>query len=132
MTGFFFSFRLYSASADKTVKSWDLKKKEILYSFEGHEDWVNSLKVFEDVLFTGSRDLTAKCWSTKNGNCLFTFKGHENSIRTIDVDWMAGTLCTAGKDKTVRGWDIEVSNYFWKEIAYIDFIFEDWKTKICY
>lgn len=99
---------MYSASGDKTVRSWDIKTGKMLYLFEGHTDWVNALKAFSEVLFTGSRDLTAKCWSTKNGACLFTFVGHENSIRTIDVSLDFQTMCTAGKDKTVRGWDIQV------------------------
>jgi WD40 repeat protein len=90
---------LYTASSDKTIKSWDVFAKKPLFTFHGHTDWVNSIAVTPKCLFSGSRDKTVKIWNIATGELLHTFTGHTESVRAISVSWEKGVLVSAGKDK---------------------------------
>ena len=60
---------LFSASADKTAKLWDVNQGKSLRDFNGHADAVISLNVSRDgaKIVTGSNDQTARVWNVADG-----------------------------------------------------------------
>lgn len=66
---------LYTCSADKTVRVYNLVSRKCIGVFEGHSSKVNCLMVTHtpkkySVLFTGSSDHTIRCYNTKTRECL--------------------------------------------------------------
>jgi WD40 repeat protein len=57
-----------SASADRTLRLWDLETGAELRRFEGHEDWVLSVTVLADRhTLSGSHDRTLRLWNLETG-----------------------------------------------------------------
>jgi centriolar protein POC1 len=58
---------LVSASDDKLVKIWDVKKKKFTLSFAGHKNWVRSavFSIDSRVVASGSDDRTVKLWDVQ-------------------------------------------------------------------
>eukprot|EP00760_Papus_ankaliazontas_P033794 PhM_4_TR6742/c0_g1_i1/m.71748 len=84
---FYYEGKLYSSSADSTVRSWSLSKKRAEMVFKGHRALVAALCATHSNnhtgLYSGSDDETIKQWNTETGICVHTFKGHEAAINTI-------------------------------------------------
>lgn len=79
--------RLYSGSADNTIKVWDLSEVHPTWSrvtckmtFLGHTATVRCLQVNESILISGSYDCTLKIWDIKTGICEKTLRGHTGSV----------------------------------------------------
>ncbi len=73
--------RLFSGSADFSIKVWDLSEVHETWSrvtckktFLGHTDKVRCLQVNGDVLISGSYDDTLKIWDIKTGECVNTLR----------------------------------------------------------
>ena len=97
---------LFTASMDKTVRSWDISLGRCMKVFEGHENGVLSLQVYRTMLYTGSTDGTAKAWVIEFGECTRTFKGHEHSVNCLAVaggirEWIR----TKKSNRTFNGTD---------------------------
>eukprot|EP00660_Eupelagonema_oceanica_P005727 gene5727-12836_t len=59
--------RVYSASADKTVRVWDAEAGAEVGRFEGHADWVWSVAVSPDGrrVYSASGDKTVRVWDAE-------------------------------------------------------------------
>jgi hypothetical protein len=68
--------RVVSASADKTLKVWDLESGRTLATMEGHVDWVHACAVTPDGrrVVSASADKTLKVWDLESRACLFTHR----------------------------------------------------------
>ena len=100
---------LYSASADKTVKQWDVTRQQYIRSFIGHTDAVTC--VFADNLFvlTGGKDNTARVWSHTDATQLRALTGHTNYVTGIvRVNTFAYTACD---DNFVRKYDVSTGTF---------------------
>ena len=55
---------LFSSSADKTIKIWQLSTGEVLQTLTGHSGTVNAISLSPDgkLLASGSADKTIKIW----------------------------------------------------------------------
>nr|XP_035117837.2 zinc finger protein 106 isoform X4 [Callithrix jacchus] len=65
---------LYTCSADKTVRVYNLVSRKCIGVFEGHTSKVNCLLVTQTsgknaALYTGSSDHTIRCYNVKNREC---------------------------------------------------------------
>lgn len=67
---------LLSASADKTVKVWDLDRYDLIASLEGHSNSVQALAITGDGRFaiSASEDRTLKLWDLKSHLLVHTFE----------------------------------------------------------
>ncbi|HMC67411.1 MAG TPA: hypothetical protein VKI65_20925, partial [Gemmataceae bacterium] len=76
---------LASASADKTVKLWDVDKGEAMATMRGHQDHVAAVAFSPDSrkLASGSYDQTAKLWDTATRQELMTLRGHRGVVWSI-------------------------------------------------
>ncbi|XP_040476438.1 zinc finger protein 106 isoform X2 [Ursus maritimus] len=66
---------LYSCSADKTVRAYNLVSRKCIGVFEGHASKVNCLLVTQTsgknaALYTGSSDHTIRCYNVKTRECV--------------------------------------------------------------
>ncbi|XP_008583458.1 PREDICTED: zinc finger protein 106 isoform X1 [Galeopterus variegatus] len=66
---------LYTCSADKTVRVYNLVSRKCIGIFEGHTSKVNSLLVTQTcgknaTLYTGSSDHTIRCYNVKTQECV--------------------------------------------------------------
>lgn len=66
---------LYTCSADKTVRVYNLVNRKCIGVFEGHTSKVNCLLVIQTsgknaALFTGSSDHTIRCYTVKTRECM--------------------------------------------------------------
>jgi WD40 repeat protein len=97
-----------SASADCTLKLWDVASGRELRSFAGHADAVGACALSADGarLVSGSRDETLKLWDVASGLELRSFAGHENSVNACALSANGARLVSGSKDCTLKLWDV--------------------------
>ncbi|XP_073410277.1 zinc finger protein 106 isoform X2 [Dendrobates tinctorius] len=84
-----FGGTLYTCSADKSVRAYNLVTRTCEGVFEGHTSKVNCLLVSHwknAVLFTGSSDHTVRCFSIKSRECIETLNLGER-VLCLHVRW---------------------------------------------
>ena len=106
--------RLFSGSADNSIKVWDLSEVHPTWSrvtckmtFLGHTDKVRCLQVNSelDILISGSYDNCLKIWDIKTGQCKKTLTGHTDSVLCLQFDHEK--IISGSADKTIRIWNFE-------------------------
>ncbi len=107
---------ILSASADNTIKLWDLEISSLIRTISGHAGSVNVLRVTRQWgkphLVSGSADKSIKIWD-RDGRLLRTILGHEGSVTClddIDAGLMRQFIVSGSGDGTVRLWDQEGQN----------------------
>jgi WD40 repeat protein len=106
---------LASGSHDKTIKIWDLAKKEArTLQWREEPARVNAVAFSPDgkILVSGNDDKTVKLWNVGTGEELFTFTGHKDKVYSVAFSPDGKTIASGSKDKTIKLWSID--NY--KEI----------------
>jgi WD40 repeat protein len=101
--------RAVSASADKTLKVWDLKSGRALRTLEGHSDSVSSVALTVDGMraVSASADQTLKVWDLESGRTLRTLKGHSSRVNSVALTADGKRALSASADKTLKVWDLE-------------------------
>ena len=99
--------RLASGSKDKTVRLWDLTRKDEWITLQKHTGWINALAFSPDgeMLASGSTDKTGQLWDTTTGEPLATLTGHINGITTLAFSPDGTTLASGSADGTIRFWN---------------------------
>lgn len=99
-----------SASWDKTLRLWDLKRGTTIRSFVGHTSDVFSTAFSPDnrQIVSGSRDKTIKLWNTL-AECKYTVEKDAHTdwvscVRFSPVD--SPLIVSCGWDKLVKVWNI--------------------------
>jgi WD40 repeat protein len=72
-----------SASADKTIRKWDMSTCGCLQVFNGHTSTVNKIICTGDFIFSVSYDKTTRCWDFDTGECIRVFIGHKGNVSSI-------------------------------------------------
>ncbi len=98
-----------SASADKTLKVWDLETGGCHATFQGHTKFVGNVVVTPDgkTVVSASEDKTLKVWDLATGHCRVTFEGHAGFARGMVVTPDGKTVVSASADQTLKVWDLE-------------------------
>ncbi len=99
---------LFSASADKTIRAWDIASRRCVQVLEEHTRPVLCLAVCvkHDKLFSGSYDCTVRVWNLSTYRRITFLQGHTDAVRALQV-YNDTTLYTASYDNTIRAYDIE-------------------------
>ncbi|MEM1308220.1 MAG: serine/threonine-protein kinase [Cyanobacteria bacterium P01_H01_bin.153] len=99
--------RFVSASADSTIRLWDLSNGEVLQTFVGHETFVNALILSPDerTLYSGSASGAMLAWNIATGEQQATFAGHEGAVNYLDRSPDGRLLVSASSDGTIKIWE---------------------------
>lgn len=126
---------LASASADKTIKLWNLVTGQEIRTLQGHASFINYLVISPDgqILASASADKTIKIWNLTTGQIIRTITGHDNYVNYLAMSPDGQMLVSASADKTIKVWNLTTG----KEIrtlkghpTYIDYfvISPDWQN----
>ncbi|HEY9707281.1 MAG TPA: hypothetical protein V6D48_03665, partial [Oculatellaceae cyanobacterium] len=98
-----------SASADGTLRVWDLKSGQSLRTLEGHTASVNAVTVTPDgqQAVSVSADGTLRVWDLKSGQSLPTVEGHTAPVNAVAVTPKGQQAISASLDGTLRVWDLK-------------------------
>jgi WD40 repeat protein/serine/threonine protein kinase len=99
--------RLASASADKTVKVWDVATRQERLTLKGHTDRVTSVTFSPDgaLLASASEDNSVRVWDAVTGRERLTLRVHTRPVMSVAFSPDGSRLASAGRDDTVRVWD---------------------------
>jgi len=98
-----------SASADKTLKLWNIEQEKAVRTFEGHIDAVIEIAVLPDGqhFVSASGDNTLKLWNIEQEKAVRTFKGHFDVVHGIAMLPDGQHFVSASADNTLKLWNIE-------------------------
>jgi WD40 repeat protein/energy-coupling factor transporter ATP-binding protein EcfA2 len=99
---------LASASADQTVKLWDVGKRHELATLHGHSSLVHSVAFSPDgkTLASAGADRTVRLWDLGTRHELAMLQGHSDSVFSVAFSPDGKTLASASADRTVKLWDL--------------------------
>ena len=98
-----------SASADNTIRIWDMEDKQCIAIFRGHNDQVRAVAISPDGLraISGSDDKTVRIWDIQTGKCLIVLEGHTDTVWSVAISSDGLRAISSSYDKTARVWDIQ-------------------------
>ena len=100
--------RVVSASADTTLKVWDLSSGQAVATLQGHSAWVFACAVTPDGqrVVSASADKTLKVWDLVSGQAVATLQGHADWVLACAVTPDSRNVVSASADKTLKVWDL--------------------------
>ena len=103
---------IVSASADKTLKLWDVPTGAIRFTLEGHSAPVTCCAISPagNRVFSGSEDGTVRIWNAYTGNELLTLSGHKGAVTDCAISPDGAWIVSASADKTLKLWDVHTMN----------------------
>ncbi|MDX3800650.1 trypsin-like peptidase domain-containing protein [Streptomyces sp. AK04-3B] len=98
---------LASASADKTVRLWDVATGKPGPVLRGPADVVWSVAFSPDgrTVAGASADRTVRLWDTRTGTSRRVLRGHTAQVNAVAFSPDGRTIATASDDKTARLWN---------------------------
>ncbi|XP_069475305.1 WD repeat and SOCS box-containing protein 2 isoform X2 [Ambystoma mexicanum] len=99
---------LISASRDKTLRIWDLKKNgKQIQVLSGHLQWVYCCSISSDssMLCSAAGESSVLLWSLRSYTLIRKLEGHHGSVVSCDFSPDAALLVTASYDICVIMWD---------------------------
>mgnify|MGYP002039532616 CR=1 FL=1 len=102
--------QIISASADHTVKVWDIATGRIKYTCggeQGHKQDIYSLDTHKDGRFiaSGSGDKTVKLWDVEAGANTSTYFDHSDAVHSVQFSPDGKCIAAGGADKCINVWD---------------------------
>jgi uncharacterized coiled-coil protein SlyX len=102
--------RLYSGSQDKTIKVWDTATNTCIATLRGHTNTIFSLcfcSRTNRLISSGSAGKEIRIWETTYNTSIHKFEEpHDGSIWSMVLSESSGTLYSASKDETIKGWHL--------------------------
>jgi len=115
---------IYSAGVDNDIKIWDLRKKQVSMTLEGHTDTVTGLRLSPDgnFLLSNAMDQTVRIWDIRpfcqvNRN-IKNFQGAQHNFEKtlLKCSWSPdGNKISAGSaDRFVYVWEVNSRRILYK------------------
>jgi WD40 repeat protein len=103
--------KIVTASADDTVRIWDVASGKSLVTITGHSDAVRGVVFSPDgkTVLTASADQTARIWDAATGQELLRLTGHTDLVGKAVFSPDGKTVVTTSEDGTARVWDAETA-----------------------
>ncbi|HWO25377.1 MAG TPA: AAA family ATPase [Kofleriaceae bacterium] len=116
--------RVVSASADTTLKVWDLETGQAVATLQGHTDLVLACAVTPDGrrVVSASADTTLKVWDLETGQAVATLQGHAHSGRACAVTPNGRCVVSTADDMTLKVWDLETGQAIATLQGHVDFV----------
>ena len=99
--------KLLTGTDENEIHLWDINntQKNYLYSFKGHQLWINCLvKCNKNYFASGSNDSDIRIWNWQSKQCINIFRDHDNCIISM-IMLINGNLCSSSADLTIKVWD---------------------------
>jgi WD40 repeat protein len=98
--------RLASASFDKTVRVWDLVKRQPALTFTGHSDFVYAVAWDPkgEWIASASKDRTVKVVDAKTGRSRFTFSGMDQDVLAVAAAPDGSQIVSSGYESALYWW----------------------------
>jgi WD40 repeat protein len=96
----------YSASADRTIKSWNLEDGSRTNTLEGHDQEVTCVALSPNgkTLASGSADQSVRLWNTLTGIQTRRIPAHSKAVRAVAWSPDGQFLASTGADKLIQIW----------------------------
>jgi len=98
--------RMVTASADKTLRLWDLEDNIVLKEMKGHSNWVRTIAVSRDGKFIASGDDGGEliAWNGDGESLIKPIKVHSRNIYSLDLSPDNTSLASGSFDTTTLLW----------------------------
>ncbi|WP_414541409.1 WD40 repeat domain-containing protein [Nostoc sp. CCY0012] len=98
---------LVSASADKTIKVWNVNPGKIISTLEGHTDTVREIAISSDdqTLVSGSGDKTIKVWNLQTFEIIRTINPNGGPVWSVAISSDGQTLVSGTEDGNIQIWN---------------------------
>jgi WD40 repeat protein len=98
-----------SASADGTLRVWNLESGRTVRRLEGHTGWVNAVAVTPDGrrAISASGDETLRVWDLDTGQTIRRLQDHWGRVRGVAITPDGRRAVSASADRTLRIWDLD-------------------------
>ncbi len=95
------------ASADHSIKLWDINAGKCQRVLQGHTNWVLSVAFdrHSQTLASAGFDQTIRLWNVPTGQCTHVLRGHPHWVLAVKFHPTNQTLASCGFDRTIRLWD---------------------------
>jgi WD40 repeat protein len=98
---------LISASADKNVLLWDMASKAQFAKLEGHQSYVNTLRIEGLRLWSADADKTIFVWDLQQQAPVQRIQGFETDIWRFTVQPNGQIITIGGKQPYIRVWQLD-------------------------
>ena len=127
---------VFSGSADKTIKVWNINNQQCESTIQGHvlsvwvllyinneqnSEFLNTSSPDFGSLVSGSADKTIKVWNLRTGECIKTLLGHDSYVYALQID-QKGRLLSGSNDTTIKLWNLQSGQCFKTLIGHQDCI----------
>jgi WD40 repeat protein/Tfp pilus assembly protein PilF len=103
--------RLASGSFDQTAKLWDVRRAEVLRTFDVKGGKVGSLSITaDDKLLIGAAGNTVRVWDLASGSEIRALPAHPTQVTSTSVSPDATRVAAASADGTVRVHELATGN----------------------
>ena len=98
---------LATGHAGGEIRLWQLFDGKLIYTFNGHQNWVTSLAFSSDsnTLVTSSSDSTVRQWDINKGRCQKILRDHADEVWSVAISPDGKTIASGSDDGTIRLWD---------------------------
>ncbi|RKO91935.1 WD40-repeat-containing domain protein, partial [Blyttiomyces helicus] len=102
---------LVTASADRSIRVWDLSSQRCHALLQGHTGWVRTIQIMDRTVISGSGDHTIRQWNLNRlpalptvTNSTIPLAGHAGAVGTLKFDEVH--VISGSVDRTVKIWDL--------------------------